>query len=118
MVCLGLFTLIITCVRLPLVVHDQSAQPSRTFFASIQLLTSTFVAAMPTIYGRLQNGRRKNAEQMLRRESAPEMWWTSRNSTSKRERPDFQPAQDLEEKASHNDGTTQYQHAVRDIEPA
>ena len=86
MVCLGLFTLIITCVRLPLVVHDHSAQLSRTFFASIQLLTSTFVANMPTIYGRLQNGRRKKAEQLLRRESTPETWWASRSSTTKSDR--------------------------------
>jgi hypothetical protein len=81
MVCLGLICIIITCIRIPLVVQGKSAQPSRTFFASIQILTSAFVANVPTIYGRLQNGRRRKAEQTLRRGSAPEMWWGSRSTT-------------------------------------
>jgi hypothetical protein len=81
MVCLGLICIIITCIRIPLVVQGKSAQPSRTFFASIQILTSAFVANVPTIYGRLQNGRRKRAEQTLRRGSAPELWWSSRSTT-------------------------------------
>ena len=81
MVCLGLVCIIITCIRIPLIVQGKSAQPSRTFFASIQILTSAFVANMPTIYGRLQNGRRKKAEQNLRRGSAPEQWWSSRSTT-------------------------------------
>ena len=81
MVCLGLACIIITCIRIPLIVRGKSAQPSRTFFASIQLLTSAFVANMPTIYGRWQNGRRKKAEQSLRRGSAPEQWWSSRSTT-------------------------------------
>lgn len=82
MVCLGLICIIITCIRIPLVVQGKSAQPARTFFASIQILTSAFVANVPTIYGRLQNGRRKKAEQTLRRGSAPEMWWSSRSTTT------------------------------------
>lgn len=81
MACLGLICIIITCIRIPLVVQGKSAQPARTFFASIQILTSAFVANVPTIYGRLQNGRRKRAEQTLRRGSAPEMWWSSRSTT-------------------------------------
>lgn len=81
MVFLGLFCIIITCVRIPLVVQGKSAQPSRTFFASIQIVTSAFVANTPTIYGRLQNGRRKKAEQSLRRGSAPETWWSLRSTT-------------------------------------
>jgi hypothetical protein len=81
MVCLGLFCIIITCIRIPLVVQGKSEQPSRTFFASVQILASTFVANVPTIYGRLQNGRRKKAEQTLRRGSAPETWWSSRSTT-------------------------------------
>jgi hypothetical protein len=81
MACLGLFCIIITCIRIPLVVRGKSAQPARTFFASIQILTSAFVANVPTIYGRLQNRRRMRAEQTLRRGSAPEMWWSSRSTT-------------------------------------
>lgn len=81
MVCLGLICIVITCIRIPLVVEGDSAQQSRTFFASIQILMSAFVANVPTIYGRLQNGRRKKAEQSLRRGSAPETWWSSRSTT-------------------------------------
>jgi hypothetical protein len=81
MVCLGLMCIIITCIRIPLVVLGKSAQSPRTFFASIQILTSAFVANVPTIYGKLQNGRRKRAEQTRRRGSAPEIWWSPRSTT-------------------------------------
>jgi hypothetical protein len=103
MVFLGLFCIIITCVRIPLVVKGKSAQPSRTFFASIQIVTSAFVSNTPTIYGRLQNGRRKRAEQSLRRGSAPETWWTLK-STTRSGTPDGLPpidqAHGLEEKST------------------
>lgn len=107
MVCLGLFCIIITCIRLAWVVQNHSAQASRTFFASIQLLTSTFVANMPTIYGRLQKGRRRRAEQLLRRESGPELWWTSRSSTTKSVSSRGlrrSPASQTLEKVTSNDG--------------
>jgi hypothetical protein len=119
MVFLGLFCIIITCVRIPLVVQGNSAQPSRTFFASIQIVTSTFVANTPTIYGRLQNGRRKKAEQSLRRGSAPETWWSLR-STARSGTPDGLPpvdqAQGLEEKPAAESDTAQNHNRAIDRE--
>ena len=77
MVCLGVFCIIINCIRIPLVIQGKSAQPSRTFFASIQLLASAFVANAPTIYGRVRAGMRKRREQEVRRQSVPEAFCSS-----------------------------------------
>ena len=74
LVCLGLFCIVITCVRLTFIYRGQSLQPTRSFFASIRFLTSTLVANMPTIFGRVQNVRRRKAEQEARRASRPEVW--------------------------------------------
>ena len=82
MVCLGLFCIIINCIRIPLVIQGKSAQPSRTFFASIQLLASAFVANAPTIYGRVRTGRRKRREQEARRQSVPETFCSSGETRS------------------------------------
>jgi hypothetical protein len=119
MVFLGLFCIIITCVRIPLVVQGNSAQPSRTFFASIQIVTSAFVANTPTIYGRLQNERRKRAEQSIRRGSAPETWWSSRTTTRSDARDSLHPidqAQGLEDKTTAENDTAHIHNMTLDRE--
>lgn len=119
MITLGLFCVIITCVRIPLVVQGDSAQPSRTFFASIQILTSAFVANMPTIYGKVKNIRRKMAEQSLRRGSAPEMWWGSRTTTRTSNASGaghILTDQNLEQKTSNDSGIAHIHDCVEDIE--
>jgi hypothetical protein len=119
MACLGLICIIITCIRIPLVVQGKSAQPARTFFASIQILTSAFVANVPTIYGKVQNGRRKRAEQTLRRGSAPEMWWSSRGATRSDAAGGLHPADQhhaLDDKETRASEATEHQVEVMDRE--
>ncbi|KAF4547840.1 Hypothetical protein D9617_35g089910 [Elsinoe fawcettii] len=61
---LGIFCIVINCIRLYYSFKDKSAQPTRTFWASIALLTSTFVANAPTLYGsiRLWRGEKKSSK--------------------------------------------------------
>lgn len=51
-----------------------SAQPTRSLWASVQMLVSTFVANAPTIYGDLRIIQKKKIEPLLRRQSRPELW--------------------------------------------
>lgn len=67
---LGVFCIIVTILRLVAVYASSSAQPARSFWASIQIAVSTFVANAPTIYGDLRTKRRKKSETALRRQSA------------------------------------------------
>ena len=71
---LGGFTIIITCVRIAYIHAENSYQPVRSFWASIQMLTSCFVANAPTIYGCFKIARRRKSEQQARRASRPELW--------------------------------------------
>jgi hypothetical protein len=71
---LGFFTIIVTTLRIAYIHAENSYQPVRSFWASVQMLTSTFVANAPTIYGCYQLLRRRKAEQMVRRSSRPEIW--------------------------------------------
>jgi len=71
---LGTFCIIITIVRLVSVYDTKSAQPTRSFWASVQMIVSTFVANAPTIYGDLNIAKRKKNEPMVRRRSPPELW--------------------------------------------
>lgn len=82
---LGFFTIIVTCLRIAYIHAEGSYQPVRSFWASIQMLTSTFVANAPTIYGCYQIVRRRKSEQRARRSSRPEVWLQLNESPSRSE---------------------------------
>lgn len=72
---LGTFCIVITCLRLVQVYSNNSAQPTRSLWASIQMVVSTFVANAPTIYGDLKVTKRKKSEVLInRRMSRPNEW--------------------------------------------
>ena len=73
---LGTFCIIVTSLRLASIYSTSSAQPTRSLWASVQMITSTFVANAPTIYGDLQVAKRKKSEPIIRRMSRPELWGT------------------------------------------
>ncbi|EXJ72536.1 uncharacterized protein A1O5_03682 [Cladophialophora psammophila CBS 110553] len=72
--CLGVFCIVITLVRIGYIYAEQSYQPVRSFFASVQIAASCFVANVPTIYGCVRMIRRRKSHQMQRRGSRPEVW--------------------------------------------
>lgn len=72
--CLGFFCIIVTGVRIGYIYAEDSYQPVRSFWASVQMLVSCFVANAPTVYGSLQLIRRRKTEQSTRRGSRPELW--------------------------------------------
>lgn len=72
--CLGFFCMIVTAVRIGYIYAEESYQPVRSFWASIQMLVSCFVANAPTIYGCIKLIRRRKSNQMVRRGSRPEVW--------------------------------------------
>ncbi len=80
---LGFFTIIVTCLRIVYIHAENSYQPVRSFWASIQMLTSTFVANAPTVYGCYQLLRRRKSEQRIRRSSRPEIWVPLTDSPSR-----------------------------------
>jgi hypothetical protein len=71
---LGFFCIITTCLRIAYIYAEDSYQPVRSFWASVQMLTSTIVANVPTIYGCFQLRRRRKSAQRQRRASRPEGW--------------------------------------------
>lgn len=81
----GFFTIIVTCLRIGYIHAEGSYQPVRSFWASVQMLTSTLVANAPTIYGCYQIARRRKSEQRVRRSSRPEIWVQLNNSSSRGE---------------------------------
>lgn len=72
--CLGIFCIVITIVRIAYIYAESSYQPVRSFFASVQIAASCFVANIPTIYGSVRLVRRRKSDQMIRRGSRPEVW--------------------------------------------
>ena len=80
---LGFFTIIVTCLRIAYIHAENSYQPVRSFWASVQMLTSTFVANAPTIYGCWQIAKRRKSEQQARRSSRPEIWVQLNDSPSR-----------------------------------
>lgn len=72
--CLGFFCIVVTCVRIAYIFAEASYQPVRSFWASVQILVSTFVANVPTIYGCVKLIKRRRSEQTARRGSRPEIW--------------------------------------------
>ena len=73
---LGTFCIIVTSLRLVSVYDSGSSQPTRSLWASVQIVVSTFVANAPTIYGDLQVAKRKKSDPIIRRGSRPEIWGT------------------------------------------
>lgn len=71
---LGTFCIIVTSLRLASIYANNSAQPSRSLWASVQMVVSTFVANVPTIYGDLQVTQRKKHEVDDRRASVRDRW--------------------------------------------
>lgn len=72
--CLGFFCIITTCVRIGYIYAEESYQPVRSFWASVQMVVSCFVANAPTIYGCFKLIRRRKSHQIARRGSRPEVW--------------------------------------------
>ncbi|KAH9897109.1 hypothetical protein F4778DRAFT_244684 [Xylariomycetidae sp. FL2044] len=60
---LGTFCIVITLLRIILVFNEGYSQTTRSLWASIQMLVSTFVANAPTIYGSLRVARRQRSGQ-------------------------------------------------------
>lgn len=71
---LGTFSIIVTILRLVSVFDSNSAQPTRSLWASVQMVVSTFVANAPTIYGELKVRKRRKVDAVTRRMSRPELW--------------------------------------------
>lgn len=71
---LGTFCIIVTILRLVSIWDNRGAQPTRSLWASVAMVVSTFVANAPTIYGDLQVAKRKKTESILRRTSRPELY--------------------------------------------
>ncbi|EXJ89520.1 hypothetical protein A1O3_02587 [Capronia epimyces CBS 606.96] len=72
--CLGFFCIVTTCVRIGYIYAEDSYQPVRSFWASVQMVVSCFVANAPTIYGCLKLITRRKSQQVVRRGSRPEVW--------------------------------------------
>jgi hypothetical protein len=81
-VMLGTLCIIFTCIRLAYIYGTNSSQTARTFWASIQMLVSTFVANVPTIYGSVKLVQRRKSEKLARRASRPEAWGMVTDSAS------------------------------------
>lgn len=71
---IGFFCIITTALRIAYIYAEDSYQPVRSFWASVQMLVSSFVANAPTIYGCLQLVRRRKSDQRQRRASRPEAY--------------------------------------------
>lgn len=71
---LGFFCIVITCARVALIYATSSFQPTRSLWASVQMLVACFVANTPMIYGSFKLIRRRKSEQVVRRGSRPELW--------------------------------------------
>ncbi|KAG8629842.1 hypothetical protein KVT40_001461 [Elsinoe batatas] len=59
LISLGLFCIIVTCLRLGYIFVQGSLQPTRSFWGSIQLLMATVVANAPVLYGSVNLFKRK-----------------------------------------------------------
>ncbi|KAH7030568.1 uncharacterized protein B0I36DRAFT_215467, partial [Microdochium trichocladiopsis] len=58
---LGTFCIVITIIRVVLIFNTSSSQATRSIWASIQIVVSTFVANAPNIYGALRIARRQKS---------------------------------------------------------
>ncbi|KAF4548225.1 Hypothetical protein D9617_30g011290 [Elsinoe fawcettii] len=56
---LGIFCVVVNCLRLFYTFQQKSAQPARTFWASIAIVVSAFVANAPVIYGSIRLKKHK-----------------------------------------------------------
>jgi hypothetical protein len=57
---LGIFCIVTTIIRVVLIFQNGSSQTTRSLWAAVQLIVSTFVANAPTIYGLLRSARRNS----------------------------------------------------------
>jgi hypothetical protein len=62
--CLGIFCIVVNCIRVALIHSEQSAQSARSLWASIQQLLSIFVANVPTIYGNVRIALRREENRL------------------------------------------------------
>ncbi|RYP59018.1 hypothetical protein DL770_010303 [Monosporascus sp. CRB-9-2] len=62
---LGTFSMIITIIRLVLICKHDSAQTTRSLWASINIVVTTSVANAPTLYGTLRSARRKLSQRSV-----------------------------------------------------
>ena len=86
---LGFFCIVISCLRIKYIYASSSAQPTRSLWASIQALASTFVANVPSIYGAVKLWRRKGSGSSVS-SGSPMM---GRSQTTPSPMPPLEPAQ-------------------------
>ncbi|KAH0843930.1 hypothetical protein AYO21_08320 [Fonsecaea monophora] len=108
--CLGVFCIVITLVRIGYIYAEQSYQPVRSFFASVQIAASCFVANIPTIYGCVRMIRRRRSHQMQRRGSRPEVW-LQLQATNESNTPASIPIT-MRENSSSNESEKKWAHLV------
>ncbi|KXJ89844.1 hypothetical protein Micbo1qcDRAFT_165229 [Microdochium bolleyi] len=58
---LGTFCIVVTILRVVLIFNNSSSQETRSLWASIQVVVSTFVANAPNVYGSLRVARRRKS---------------------------------------------------------
>ncbi|KAH7020891.1 uncharacterized protein B0I36DRAFT_367369 [Microdochium trichocladiopsis] len=58
---LGTFCIVVTILRVVLIFNNGSSQETRSLWASIQIVVSTFVANAPNVYGSLRIARRRKS---------------------------------------------------------
>jgi hypothetical protein len=96
---LGTFCIIITCIRVAYIHGSNSAQPTRSFWASTQGVISTFVANAPSIYGQLKLRRRKRTQSSsARKNTQPDTYVLMDEMTRRGSRP---LGEDMEDSASN-----------------
>lgn len=92
---LGTFCIIITCIRVGYIHGSHSAQPSRSFWASVQGLISTAVANAPSIYGLLKLKRRKKTQSSSgSRNAQPDTYVLMDETTRRSSRPRGEDVED------------------------
>ncbi|KAJ1324871.1 hypothetical protein MN608_09576 [Microdochium nivale] len=58
---LGTFCIVVTILRVVLIFNNRSSQETRSLWASVQVVVSTFVANAPNIYGSMRVARRRKS---------------------------------------------------------
>ncbi|ETI27006.1 hypothetical protein G647_10105 [Cladophialophora carrionii CBS 160.54] len=98
---LGSFCIIITCIRVAYIHGSNSAQPARSFWASVQGVISTFVANTPSIYGQLKlklREKTQSSEGRRRGDTQPDTYVLMDEMNRRVSRP---PGEDVEDVASN-----------------
>lgn len=74
---LGTFCIAVSVMRLTAVYGNKGAQAARTLWGAVQIIVSTFVANVPTIYGDVKLVLRKRRESVRLSGIRPESWTRS-----------------------------------------